>query len=59
AFRAGAIEAWLIPIQTRGGRTGAILSMVASPAEVEALLRLARGKADGGLVRILPVRRPD
>ena len=59
AFRAGAVEAWLIPIQTRGGGTGGILSMVASPGEVEALLRLARGKADGGLVRVLAVRRAD
>jgi uncharacterized protein (TIGR00299 family) protein len=58
-FRAGAVEAWLIPIQTRGGGTGAILSMIASPGEVEAVLRLARGKADGGLVRVLPVRRAD
>jgi pyridinium-3,5-bisthiocarboxylic acid mononucleotide nickel chelatase len=58
AFRAGASEAWLVPVVTRADGHGAILSMVSPANGVEPLLRLARDKADGGLIRVDSVRRP-
>jgi uncharacterized protein (TIGR00299 family) protein len=59
AFRAGAAEAWVAPVVTRGGAESGILTMVAPPDRLEQLLRLARDKAAGGLVRVESVRRPD
>ena len=36
-----------------------ILSMLSPPDRLEPLLRMARDKADGGLVRVESVHRPD
>jgi uncharacterized protein (TIGR00299 family) protein len=59
AYRAGVVEAWFVPVVSRGGAQGGILSMVSPPDRLEPLLRMARDKADGGLVRVESVRRPD
>jgi pyridinium-3,5-bisthiocarboxylic acid mononucleotide nickel chelatase len=59
AHRAGAVEAWFVSVVSRGGGQGGILSMLSPPDRLEPLLRMARDKADGGLVRVESVRRPD
>jgi uncharacterized protein (DUF111 family) len=59
AYRAGAADAWCIPVVGRGGSQGGLLSMLAPPDRIEALLRMARDKADGGLVRVESVRRAE
>lgn len=57
AFRTGAADAWFVPVISRGGGTGGVLSMLSPPDRLEPLLRLARDRADGGLVRVEAVRR--
>jgi uncharacterized protein (DUF111 family) len=57
AFRAGAADAWFTPVVGRAGAHGGLLTMLARPDQLEPLLRMARDKADGGLVRVESVRR--
>ena len=59
AYRTGAADAWFIPVVGRGGAQGGLLSMLAPPDRLEPLLRMARDKADGGLVRVESVRRAE
>jgi uncharacterized protein (TIGR00299 family) protein len=59
AFRAGAADAWFMPVVGRGGAQGGLLTMLARPDQLETLLRMARDKADGGLVRVESVRRAE
>jgi uncharacterized protein (DUF111 family) len=59
AFRAGATDAWFVPVVSRDDGSGGILSMLSPPDRLEPLLRLARDRADGGLVRVESVRRAE